>query len=80
MSFTGKEINDNEAIKQNNLSDEDEELLKTLNTLNISSHKENNKNIGSSIKENDNKNNDNNENKIEEENIIKKIIKKIIFI
>ena len=80
MSFTGKEINDNEAIKQNNLSDEDEELLKTLNTLNISFHKENNKIIDSSIKENDNKNNDNNENKIEEENIIKKIIKKIIFI
>ena len=69
MSFTGKEINDNEAIKQNNLSDEDEELLKTLNTLNISFHKENNKIIDSSIKENDNKNNDNNENKIQEENI-----------
>ena len=71
MSFTGKEINDNEAIKQNNLSDEDEELLKTLNTLNISSHKENNKIVGSSIKENDNKNNDNNENKIDEEYIDK---------
>ena len=67
MSDSIKETNDNKINKQNNnLSDEDEELLKTLN---ISSHKDKNQINGSLLRENENKTNDNKDSKIEEKEI-----------
>jgi WD repeat-containing protein 68 len=67
MSDSIKEVNDNKTIKQNNnLSDEDEELLQTLN---LSSHKDKNKINNNISRENENKINDNKDSKNEEQEI-----------
>jgi WD repeat-containing protein 68 len=67
MSDSIKETKDNNTIKQNNnLSDEDEELLQTLN---ISSLKDKNKIKSDVSRENENKINDNKDSKNEEQEI-----------